>query len=337
MEETKFRSTYKLSDSLLSSEGQVFLTGTQALVRLPLMQKALDAALGLNTAGFISGYRGSPLGMVDQELWRAQKILEQNQIHFLPAINEELGATAVLGSQQVESDPQRTVDGIFAYWYGKGPGVDRAADALKHGNAFGSSPTGGVLIVAGDDHGCVSSSMPHQSDITFQSWSVPTVSPASVAEYLEFGLYGWALSRFSGAWVGLTALSEVVESATTVDIGETLARVAIWKSAHQVIEQSGFLPPADGLHYRSQDPPSARIEVRLQHKLDAVKAFAAINSIDRQVIVSSHASVGIITCGKAHHDLTEVFRRLELSFEDLAAAGVRLYKVGFLSRSSRLA
>ena len=328
MQETKFRSTYKLADNLLSSGGQVFLTGTQALVRLPLMQKALDVARGLNTAGFISGYRGSPLGMVDQALWRAQEILDQHRICFLPAINEELGATAVLGSQQVESDSQRTVDGIFAYWYGKGPGVDRAADALKHGNAYGSSPTGGVLIVAGDDHGCVSSSMPHQSDITFQSWSVPTVSPASVAEYLEFGLYGWALSRFSGAWVGVTALSEVVESGTTVDIDETLARVATWKSAQQVMEQSGFQPPSDGLHYRSQDPPSAKIEVRLQHKLDAVKAFAAINSIDRQVIGAPHATVGIITCGKAHYDLTEVFRRLELSLDDLAVAGVRLYKVG---------
>ena len=227
MEETRFRSAYKLSDNLLASDGQVFLTGTQALVRLPLMQRALDAARGLDTAGFISGYRGSPLGMVDQALWQAQKVLEQHRIRFLPAINEELGATAVLGSQQVECDPQRTVDGIFAYWYGKGPGVDRAADAIKHGNAYGSSPTGGVLIVAGDDHGCVSSSMPHQSDITFQSWSVPTVSPGSVAEYLEFGLYGWALSRFSGAWVGLTALSEVVESGATVDIGETLACVCL--------------------------------------------------------------------------------------------------------------
>jgi indolepyruvate ferredoxin oxidoreductase len=328
MEETTFRSGYRLSDNLLATRGQVFLTGTQALVRLPLMQKALDAAHGLNTAGFISGYRGSPLGMVDQALWQVQEILDSHQIRFLPAVNEELGATAVLGSQQVETDPTRKVDGVFAYWYGKGPGVDRAADALKHGNAFGSSPTGGVLIVAGDDHGCVSSSMPHQSDISFQAWSVPTVSPASVAEYLEFGLYGWALSRFSGAWVGLTALSEVVESGTTVDLDETLARVAKWKSGQQVMKQTGFQPPADGLHYRSQDPPSPKIEVRLQHKLDAVRAFAAINSIDRHVIDAPHARVGIVTCGKAHFDLIEVFRRLELSLDDLAAAGVRLYKVG---------
>src|SRR5450631_2439477 len=231
MEETLFRSDYKLSDNLHSPDGQVFLTGTQALVRLPLMQRALDAAQGWNTAGFISGYRGSPLGLVDQELWAADKILQENQVHFLPAINEELGATAVLGTQQVESDPERTVDGIFSYWYGNGPGVDRAADALKHGNAYGSSPHGGVLIVAGDDHGCVSSSMPHQSDAAMQAWHMPVLAPANVAEYLEFGLYGWALSRFSGNWVGFTALSEVVESGSTVDLDETNARVAAWKSA----------------------------------------------------------------------------------------------------------
>ena len=328
MEETEFRSHYKLSDNLQACEGQVFLTGIQALVRLPLMQRALDTAQGLNTAGFVSGYRGSPLGMLDQALWQAKDLLDQHQICFLPAINEELGATAVLGTQQVESDPQRTVDGVFAYWYGKGPGVDRAADALKHGNAYGSSPTGGVLIVAGDDHGCVSSSMSHQSDLSFQAWSVPTVSPASVAEYLEFGLYGWALSRFSGAWVGLTALSEVVESGVTVDIDQTLARVAAWKPARQVRQESAFQAPADGLHYRSEDPPSPRIEVRLQHKLDAVRAFSRINSIDRHVIAAPDACVGIVTCGKAHYDLIEVLRRLGLSQDALAGAGVRLYKVG---------
>ncbi|MFC3110296.1 indolepyruvate ferredoxin oxidoreductase family protein [Undibacterium arcticum] len=328
MEETQFRADYKLSDNLQASSGQVFLTGTQALVRLPLMQKALDVAQGWNTAGFISGYRGSPLGMVDQALWKAKKALGEQKIEFLPAINEELGATAVLGSQQIESDPDRTVDGVFAYWYGKGPGVDRAGDALKHGNAYGSSPKGGVLIVAGDDHGCVSSSMPHQSDRAFQAWSVPTVTPASVAEYLEFGLYGWALSRFSGAWVGLTALSEVVESGMTVDLDDTNARVAEWKSADEVRAVSGYAEPADGLHYRWPDLPSLKIEARLEHKLDAVRAFARVNSIDRHIITAPHATRGIITCGKVHYDLIEVLRRLGLSLDELAAAGIRLYKVG---------
>ena len=181
MPETLVRPDYRLADNLAAASGVVFLTGTQALIRLPLMQAARDAAFGIQSQGFISGYRGSPLGMVDQQAWKAAKLLDQAGVKFLPAINEELGATAVLGTQRVESDPERTADGVFAMWYGKGPGVDRGGDALKHGNAYGSSPHGGVLVVAGDDHGCVSSSMPHQSDVAMQSWHMPVVAPASVA------------------------------------------------------------------------------------------------------------------------------------------------------------
>ena len=322
------RTDYRLSDNLWATAGTVFLTGTQALIRLMAMQQALDTQRGLHTAGFISGYRGSPLGMVDQQVWKAQPRLDELGIRFLPAINEELAATAVLGTQRVESDPQRTVEGVFALWYGKGPGVDRAGDALKHGNAYGSSPHGGVLVVAGDDHGCVSSSTPHQSDQAFQAWSVPTVSPATVAEMLEFGLYGWALSRFSGAWVGFTALSEVVESGTTVDLDPLAQRVSAWHDADTVRARTGYTPPADGLHYRWPDLPSLTIEARLHAKLDAVRAFARVNPIDRTVIASERATFGIVTAGKAHVDLMEVFRRLDLSPDDLAAAGLRLYKVG---------
>jgi indolepyruvate ferredoxin oxidoreductase len=322
------RTDYRLSDNLWGTAGTVFLTGTQALIRLLAMQQALDTQRGLHTAGFISGYRGSPLGMVDQQVWKAQPRLDDLGIRFLPAINEELAATAVLGTQRVESDPQRTVEGVFALWYGKGPGVDRAGDALKHGNAYGASPHGGVLVVAGDDHGCVSSSTPHQSDQAFQAWSVPTVSPATVAEMLEFGLYGWALSRFSGAWVGFTALSEVVESGTTVDLDHLAQRVSAWQDADTVRARTGYTPPADGLHYRWPDLPSLTIEARLHAKLDAVRAFARVNPIDRTVIASERATFGIVTAGKAHVDLMEVFRRLDLSPDDLAAAGLRLYKVG---------
>ncbi|MBN9114019.1 MAG: pyruvate ferredoxin oxidoreductase, partial [Pandoraea sp.] len=209
---------YQLSDALAASRGQIFLTGTQALVRILLMQHQLDAARGLNTAGFISGYRGSPLGGVDQQLWKAKKLLDAANVKFLPAINEELGGTAVMGTQRVEADPERTVEGVFGMWYGKGPGVDRAGDALKHGNAYGASRHGGVVVVAGDDHGCVSSSMPHQSDFTMMSWSMPVLNPADIGELVEFGLYGYALSRFSGAWAGLKAISETVESRGTVDL-----------------------------------------------------------------------------------------------------------------------
>jgi len=322
------RPDYKLSDNLWAPQGSVFLTGTQALVRLLVMQHARDAAAGLNTQGFISGYRGSPLGMVDQAVWKAGKKFSETGIRFVPAINEELAATQVLGTQRVESDPERTVDGVFGMWYGKGPGVDRAGDAIKHGNAYGSSPHGGVLVVAGDDHGCVSSSMPHQSDHAFQAWQMPIVSPANVAEMLTFGLYGWALSRYSGAWVGFTALSEVVESAGTVDLDAVLAQADAWVDADTVRERTGHQAPADGLHYRWPDLPSLLIESRLTDKLAAVAAFARVNSIDREVITSPSASVGIVTCGKAHLDLMEVLRRLQITPEMLAAAGVRLYKVG---------
>ncbi|KQT08099.1 indolepyruvate ferredoxin oxidoreductase family protein [Ramlibacter sp. Leaf400] len=322
------RPDYKLSDSLWARSGAIFLTGTQALVRLMLMQRQRDAAARLHTQGFISGYRGSPLGMVDQAVWKAGKKFEEAGLRFLPAINEELGATAVLGTQRVEADPERTCDGVFALWYGKGPGVDRAGDALKHGNAYGASPHGGVLMIAGDDHGCVSSSMPHQSDQAFQSWHAPVVSPASVAEYLEFGLYGWQLSRFSGNWVGFTALSEVVESASTVDLDLVNARVAAWQDGDTVRQLTGWQPPVGGLHYRWPDLPSLVIEQRLHAKLDAVRAFARINSIDRHVVSSEHATVGIVTAGKAHYDFMEVLRRLDVSTEALAQHGVRIYKLG---------
>jgi len=322
------RPEYRLQDNLWAERGSVFLTGTQALVRLLLMQRARDAQAGLNTQGFVSGYRGSPLSMVDQAIWKAGPKFTEAGVRFVPAINEELAATQVLGTQRVESDPERTVDGVFSMWYGKGPGVDRAGDAIKHGNAYGSSPHGGVLVVAGDDHGCVSSSMPHQSDLLFQAFHMPIVAPANVAEYLEFGLYSWALSRYSGNWVGLTALSEVVESGATVNLDAVRQRVDAWLDADAVHVATGHQSPADGLHYRWPDLPSLRIESRLHDKLAAVRAFARVNSIDREVIVSPQASVGIVTCGKAHFDLMEVLRRLEITPAMLAAAGVRLYKVG---------
>ena len=310
---------YQLDDNLTARSGTVFLTGTQALVRLPLMQRWLDGERGLNTAGFISGYRGSPLGGYDQALWRAREQLQANKIRFLPAINEELAATAVLGSQQVETDPERDVDGVFGLWYGKGPGVDRAGDALKHGAVYGSSPHGGVLVVAGDDHGCVSSSMPHQSEFAMQAWSMPVMNPANLAEYLEFGLYGWALSRFSGMWVGFKAISETVESGATVDLDAIRTRFEA---------PPEFQIAASGLHYRWPDLPGLGLETRHAHKLDAVRAFARANAIDRLLCPSPQADIGIVTCGKAHLDLLEVLRRLGLGLAQLEQAGVRLYKVG---------
>src|SRR5260221_5029301 len=198
---------YALEDRYRLDKGRVYLTGIQALVRLPMMQKQRDAAAGLNTGGFISGYRGSPLGMYDNALWGAKKYLKANNIHFQPGLNEDLGATSVWGTQQVNLFPGATVDGVFAIWYGKGPGVDRSMDVLKHGNAAGSSPHGGVIVLAGDDHGAQSSTLPHQSEQGFAAAMIPGVNPANVQEDLHFGMPGFPLSRSSACRVGFTGIS----------------------------------------------------------------------------------------------------------------------------------
>lgn len=312
--------TYELDERYTRTEGRVFLTGTQALVRLPLVQARLDQQNGLNTAGFISGYRGSPLGGYDQALWSAKKHLESHNVEFVPAINEDLAATLVLGSQQVETDPDKQVDGVFSIWYGKGPGVDRAGDALKHGNTYGSSPNGGVLVVAGDDHGCVSSSMPHQSDVAFMAWFMPTINPASIAEYEAFGLWGYALSRFSGTWVGFKAISETVESAASVEL----------KPLPNFVTPTDFTPPDSGLHYRWPDLPGPQLETRIEHKLAAVQAFARANPIDTKVLSCDNPTLGIITTGKAHLDLMEALNLLGLDEQTLQTLGVEIYKIGLV-------
>ena len=310
---------YSLEDRYTKTSGRVFMTGTQALVRIALDQARRDKAGGLNTAGFISGYRGSPLGGVDLELWRASELIEQHGIKFLPAVNEDLAATAVLGSQQVETNPDREVQGVFGMWYGKGPGVDRAGDALKHGNAYGSSPHGGVLVVAGDDHGCVSSSMPHQSDVAFMAWFMPTLNPASVGEYQAFGEYGYALSRYSGMWVGFKAISETVESGQSVEI-----------TPDRVFNEPEYTPPATGLHYRWPDLPGPQIEERMEAKKMAVFAFAEANPIDRRIYDIADASFGIVTTGKGHLDLMEALRLLGLDEKACRKLGIDIYKVGMV-------
>jgi indolepyruvate ferredoxin oxidoreductase len=310
---------YSLEDRYTKTDGRVFLTGTQALARILMDQARRDRAAGLNTAGFISGYRGSPLGALDLELWRAQDRLKADRITFLPAVNEDLGATAVLGAQQAALYPGAEVEGVFSLWYGKGPGVDRSGDALRHGNAYGSAPKGGVLVVAGDDHGCVSSSMPHQSDVAFMAWFMPTLNPASVGEYLEYGEYGLALSRFSGTWVGFKAISETVESGQSINLRPDRA-FAI---------PSFDLPPG-GLHTRLGDLPSPEIEVRIGHKLRAVEAFVEANPIDRRIYETPNASFGFVTTGKAHLDLMEALRLLGLDAAACRRLGIDIYKVGMV-------
>lgn len=310
---------YALSDRYARQTGRVFLTGTQALVRIMFDQARRDQAAGLNTAGFVSGYRGSPLGGLDLELWRARAETQENRITFMPAVNEDLGATAVLGAQQASLDPQCEVEGVFSMWYGKGPGVDRSGDAMRHGNAYGSSPKGGVLVVAGDDHGCVSSSMPHQSDVAFMSWFMPTLNPANLSEYLEYGEYGLALSRYSGVWTGFKAISETVESGQSIDLLPdrvfTLPKID--------------LPPG-GIHVRRADLPNPEIETRIGHKLRAVEAFVEANPIDRRIYDLDSATFGIVTTGKGHLDLMEALRLLGLDAQACKRLGIDIYKVGMV-------
>ena len=230
-----------LDDKYALDIDRAYMTGIEALVRLPMLQHQRDKQRGLNTAAFVSGYRGSPLGGVDQAFWKAKRWLEPHNVHFQPGINEELAATAVWGSQQTNLFSGARYDGVFAMWYGKGPGVDRSMDVFKHANAAGTSKFGGVLAVAGDDHACKSSTLPHQSEHDFIAASIPVLSPSNVQEVLDLGVYGWELSRYSGCWVALKAITENMDSAISADLDA---------SRIQVVIPEGFELPEGGVHAR---------------------------------------------------------------------------------------
>ena len=298
-----------------TGSGNAFLTGIQALVRLTLDQRRLDARAGFDTAGFVSGYRGSPLGGLDQELWRNSALLDQHRIVFQPGVNEDLAATAVWGSQQAGLFPGARHDGVFGMWYGKAPGLDRSSDAIRHANAAGTSPLGGVLLVVGDDHGCKSSTLPSASEYALRDLGVPVLAPADVQDVLDFGLAGWALSRYAGLWTGLIALTDVMDSAlnVAVDLGR-----------HRPV-----LPPHDDVpHIRLGDSPIEQ-EARLETKLRLASSFMAANRIDRIVASPTRPRLVLVTAGKAYADVREALDKLDLrSDEAIARAGVRLVKLG---------
>src|ERR1700733_1432462 len=307
-----------LDDKYQMDAKRIFLSGTQALVRLPMLQREHDRARNLNTAGFISGYRGSPLGMYDHALWRAKSFLQAHNIEFSPGLNEDLAATAVWGSQQVGLFPGAKVDGVFGIWYGKGPGADRSLDALKHANSAGTARHGGVLALAGDDHGCQSSTLAHQSEQVFAAALMPVLNPATLQDYLDLGLYGFALSRFSGCWVGFKAISETVESSAS--IYSDPARV-------QVVLPSDFAMPPGGLNIRWPDPPLEAERRLFGPKMAAVGAFARANQFDRIVLGSKPARLGIVATGKAYLDLRQALADLGISERDAQQLGLRIYKV----------
>ena len=270
-------SAVSLEDKYTLDSGRVYITGIQALVRLPMMQRRRDLAAGLDTAGYVSGYRGSPLGGFDNALVQARPLLEEHHVRFHPGLNEDLAATAVWGSQHTEIFPGAKYDGVFAIWYGKGPGVDRSGDVLKHGNFAGAGRRGGVLCIAGDDHGAKSSSMPHQSEQAFVAALMPVLNPSSVQEYLDLGLFGFAASRFSGCWMGFKAVSDTVESS---------ASVLVDPHRLQFTEPADFELPEGGLNIDVEYQPIPYEQRLLEQKLPAVLAFARANPVDRVVIAA---------------------------------------------------
>ena len=310
-----------LDDRWTLEKGRAYMSGTQALLRLAMLQRQRDAASGLNTAGFITGYRGSPLGSVDQTAWRAGKHLERHHIRFHSGLNEDLAATSVWGTQQVGMNPGARYDGVFAMWYGKGPGVDRCGDVFKHANAAGTSPHGGVLALAGDDHGAKSSTLPHQSDHIFKACMIPVLYPAAVQEYLDLGLHGFAMSRYAGVWVAMKTVTEVVEASSSVTVDPQRVQIAL---------PSDFVMPEGGLNIRWPDTPLAQEARLLDHKLYAALAYCRANRLNSTVIDSPQARFGIVASGKAYLDTRQALADLGLDEETCGRVGIRVFKVGMV-------
>jgi indolepyruvate ferredoxin oxidoreductase len=308
-----------LDDKFLLTEGRVFITGVQALLRVLMDQHRLDQAAGLNTAGFVSGYRGSPLGGLDQQAARAAKHLKAAEVVFKEGLNEDLAATAVWGSQQANLFPGARYDGVYGMWYGKAPGVDRTGDAFKHANFAGVFPKGGVLAVAGDDHNCKSSTLPSQSEFAFQDFEMPVLAPADVQEVLDYGLMGYAMSRFSGLWVGLIALADTMDSGVTIDVGI---------SRHRFVTPENFRLPPGGLGIRLKDQPLDKERRMRTQKIPAALAFARANRIDRVMWGSSRPRLGIVCQGQAYKDVIEAFSAMGISRQEAADLGIAIYKVG---------
>ena len=310
-----------LDDRWTLEGGRAYMSGTQALLRLAMLQRSRDVAAGLNTAGFITGYRGSPLGSVDQTAWRAARHLERHHVRFHSGLNEDLAATSVWGTQQVGMQPGAKYDGVFGMWYGKGPGVDRCGDVFKHANAAGTSPHGGVLALAGDDHGAKSSTLPHQSDHVFKACMIPVLYPATVQEYLDLGLHGFAMSRYAGVWVAMKTVTEVVEASSSVEVDPGRVQIAL---------PTDFVMPPGGLNIRWPDTPLAQEARLLDHKLYAALAYCRANRLNQTVIDSPQARFGIVASGKAYLDMRQALADLGLDQETCARIGIRVFKVGMV-------
>jgi len=311
--------TVTLDDKYSLDHGRALMSGTQALVRLPMLQKTRDAFAGLNTGGFISGYRGSPLGGYDQALWQAKKHLAAQNIVFQPGVNEELAATAVWGSQQLALYPQSAkVDGVFGIWYGKGPGVDRCSDVFKHANMAGTSKHGGVIALAGDDHIAKSSTAAHQSDHIFKACGLPVFFPSSVQDILDMGLHAFAMSRFAGVWSGMKTIQEIVESTSSVQVDPDRVNIVL---------PEDFPMPAAGLHIRWPDAPLEQEARLMDHKWYAALAYVRANKLNHNVVEGPNDRFGIIASGKAYNDTRQALHDLGLDEDVCRQLGIRLHKV----------
>jgi len=312
-----------LDDKYALESGRVFITGTQALVRLPIMQRQRDAAVGLNTGCYISGYRGSPLGAYDQQLWKARNFLKNNNIHFQAGLNEDLALTAIWGSQQNEFFGDSTVDGVFSIWYAKGPGVDRSGDVLRHANFAGTSKTGGVLLLAGDDHTCKSSTTAHQTEYAFMDAMVPVLNPAGVQEFLDLGLHGIALSRYSGCYVAFKTVAETVDTSASCYVDPHRVQV-------ELPDETEFEMPEGGLNIQY---PKAAIEALAQeehlhrYKLYAAIAYAKKNKLNRTMIESPKKRLGIVTAGKSYLDVRQALDDLGVDEAFAKELGISVFKV----------
>ena len=313
--------TVTLDDKYSLDHGRAFMSGVQALVKLPMLQRQRDALNGKNTAGFISGYRGSPLGGYDQALWKAAKYLKAQNIVFQPGVNEELAATALWGTQQLGFAPpgSNRFDGVFGIWYGKGPGVDRCSDVFKHANMAGTTPYGGVIAVAGDDHIAKSSTAAHQSDHIFKACGLPVFFPANVQEILDLGIHAFAMSRFSGVWAGMKTIQEIVESSATAMIDPHRVEIRLPTDFHM---------PAGGLHIRWPDHALEQ-EARLFHyKWYAALAYIRANRLNYNVVEGRHDRFGLMASGKAYNDTRQALLDLGLDDATCRQLGLRVHKVG---------
>ena len=308
-----------LDDKYVLESGPVFASGVQALVRLPMEQRRRDLAAGQNTAGFISGYRGSPIAGYDMELWRAKEFLEKNHIHFQPGLNEDLAATAVWGSQQVNLFPGGRYDGVFSIWYGKAPGLDRSMDVVRHGHFAGIGETGGVLMLVGDDHDAESSTLATQSEHNFAAMMMPVLHPSSVQEYIDYGLLGFAMSRFAGLWVGFKCLTETIDSSASILIDPAKLNI--------VLPEDAKFPP-DGIGIRLGDDRLASEARMHEFKSYAALNFARANKIDRIVVDSPTPRLGILPSGKSYLDVRQALADLGIDEDAAAEIGLRVYKAG---------